>query len=49
MFTLAEREEISRGIAAKQSIRWLLDRSSTISREIPNGGLKFSSGESSMG
>ena len=43
--TLAEREEISRGLAAKQSMRWIaltLDRSpSTISREIKrNGGAK---------
>jgi len=42
--TLAEREEISRGIAVGQSMRWIaasLDRSpSTISREITrNGGL----------
>jgi len=42
--TLSEREEISRGIAARQSMRWIasnLDRSpSTISREIKrNGGL----------
>ena len=42
--TLSEREEISRGIAVGQSIRWIassLDRSpSTISREIErNGGL----------
>lgn len=43
--SLAEREEISRSIACKQSIRWIaahLDRSpSTISREIRrNGGLR---------
>jgi len=42
--SLSEREEISRGIAAKQSMRWIassLDRPpSTISREIQrNGGL----------
>jgi len=43
--TLTEREEISRGVACKQSIRWIaarLNRSpSTISREVQrNGGLK---------
>ncbi len=42
--TLSEREEISRGIAVGQSMRWIassLDRSpSTISREVKrNGGL----------
>ena len=43
--SLAEREEVSRGIACKRSIRWIasqLNRSpSTISREIQrNGGLR---------
>lgn len=43
--TLTEREEISRGIACKQSIRWIAARlnhsPSTISREIQrNGGLR---------
>ncbi|ATX82810.1 Transposase [Mariprofundus ferrinatatus] len=43
--TLSEREEISRGLSAKQSIRWIakqLNRSpSTISREIQrNGGIR---------